>query len=254
MVGPNQGIAGTWHPAGTLPAPETGQRSVEIFYTPHPDDETLSMAPLIARATAAGARVIIVGMTDGDTSGALGSVNARLGSQTPPLTPQAFGQARTRELFEAAAALGVPRQDVFLAHLDAVSSDCGTLISVGEATDVMTIFSKRFPGATHVTMSFVDDRNLDHLACGEGLKELVASGGIRRAEWTVSRLWWSLPGPPQTWVLPADRAQREAIAAAARAYSVWDPSHHSYAIGLASVRPQFQALELDPRARIHAAP
>jgi LmbE family N-acetylglucosaminyl deacetylase len=260
FVAPNRGSDGTWHPIRALPAPETSHRPVDIFYTPHPDDETLSMSPLIARATAAGDRVLVVAMTDGITSSAIRDVNARLSHRaaivaTPPepLTKETFGQARARELLDAAKGLGVATDDVFFAHLDAATSDCGTNVSVGEASDVMTAVASRFPGATHVTMSFVAERNLDHLACGEALKELTASGVVLHAQWAVSRLWWALPSPLNHWVLPADPAQRNEIAAAARAYTHWDPAHQSYAIGGTSVPPQFQALLLDPRARIHAA-
>lgn len=255
---PDAGHVGTWHPAQPLPAPETHGHPLEIFYTPHPDDETLSMAPLITRAAAAGTRVIVVAMTDGTTTGAIRLVNERLAkSGRPakggfaPLTRAQIGQARDLELRRAARALGVAPGDVYFAHLDARTSDCGTAVSVGEARDVMTAMAKRFPGATHVTMSFAAERNTDHLACGFALRDLARARVVSDARWTVSRLWWSLQSPPSSWVLPGTRSERARIASAVAAYGLWDPAHLSYAIGMASVRPQFVAEELDPRARVH---
>lgn len=261
FVAPDPGRVGTWHPRRALPAPERAGRRVEIFYTPHPDDETLSMSPLIVRAASPGVRVIVVSMTDGITTGALRTINARLRrdawagtASSPPLAASTLGSARDHELFDAARALGVAAGDVFFAHLDAPKSDCGTWVSVGEAADVMKAFAKRFPGATHVTMSYVAERNLDHLACGAALRALANSRVIRHAEWTVSRLWWSLPSPPVHWVVPASVLQQREVATAARAYDLWDPAHQSYAIGEASVPSQFRALLLDPRALVHASP
>jgi LmbE family N-acetylglucosaminyl deacetylase len=197
-------------------------------------------------------RVIVVAMTDGRTSGAIKVINAHLARMAQPALTQAeLGAARIAEMRKATVALGVAPSDLVLAHLDAPKSDCGALVTVGEAHDVMAMMAARYPGAVQVTMSYAAERNLDHLACGQALRELTGSGTAGHSEWTISRLWWTLPGPPAHWVLPADALQRNEIYAAIAAYNLWDPEHLSYAIGANSVGAQFRAEQIDPRARVH---
>ena len=238
-----------WAPSDRLPAPE-GSRPVDVFYTPHPDDETLSMSTSITSAVRRGDRVILVALSDGGNTKARAAINQRLGPGTPPLTVDQVATARARELLDAAADLGVPPTDVVPAHLDAESSDCGAVITVAEAMAVMRAMAARFPGARHVTMSYVAERHPDHLDAGEALRRLVAARVITPAEWTVSRLWWGVAGPEGTWRIP-DPRDVERIRLAAGEYHRWDPAHGSYAVGWVSVPDQFAALGLDPRDRVH---
>jgi LmbE family N-acetylglucosaminyl deacetylase len=268
-------IAWTWHPASALPVPESRGRRVDVFYTPHPDDETLSMGVMIDAAVRRGDRVIVVSLTDGRTTGAANAINVRLaqlrvagavrtstpsaegtaaqpGGLSAPLALSAsqIAAARVGELRRAAADLGIAAQDVFLAHLDAPDSDGGELLTVVEATAVMRAFAAQFPAARHVTMSNVVERQLDHLAAGTSLRQLADAGVIASAAWTVSRLWWQQAGPPWTWVLPDDTG-RATVRRAAKEYLTWDPTHGEYAVGFYSVRNQFAALLADTRDRVH---
>ena len=269
-------MAWTWHPASALPVPESRGRRVDVFYTPHPDDETLSMGVMIDTAVRRGDRVIVVSLTDGRTTGAAKAINARLtqmraagavgtggprapGAATQPgghpaavvvLSPAQIAAARVGELRRATADLGIAAQDVFLAHLDAPDSDGGGLLTVVEATVVMRAFAAQFPAARHVTMSNVVERQLDHLAAGTSLRQLADAGVITSAEWTVSRLWWQQASPPWTWAQPDDTG-RATVRRAAKEYLTWNPTKGEYAVGFYSVRSQFAALLADTRDRVH---
>jgi LmbE family N-acetylglucosaminyl deacetylase len=272
MVG---STAWTWHPASALPVPESRGRRVDVFYTPHPDDETLSMGVMIDTAVRRGDRVIVVSLTDGRTTGAVKAINARLaqlrvadaertstptaaGAATQPgghpaavvLAAAQIATARVGELRRAAADLGIAAQDVFLAHLDAPDSDDGGLLTVVEATAVMRAFAAQFPTARHVTMSNLVERQLDHLAAGTSLRQLADAGVITSAEWAVSRLWWQQASPPWTWAQPDD-AGRATVRRAAKEYLTWNPERGEYAVGFYSVRSQFAALLADTRNRVH---
>ncbi|MDQ1290050.1 MAG: hypothetical protein QG622_3616 [Actinomycetota bacterium] len=245
-----------WRPATPLPEPEVRGRPTDIFYTPHPDDETLSMGVLIAAATQRGDRVIVVGLSDGRTTGAMRSVDDRLARPGPwtthVLTQDGIAAARVGELRRAVADLGVMPENVFLAHLDAPGTDGGSTVTVAEAQQVMRAFAERFPGATHLTMSFVAERQLDHLDSGVALKNLRDAGVVRSARWAVSRLWWTAASPAWSWVRPGTVALQR-VRRALREYRVWNPELGEYAIGFTSVRSQFLAQAQDTRDRVHGA-
>ncbi|HEY6795477.1 MAG TPA: PIG-L family deacetylase [Kineosporiaceae bacterium] len=252
--GPVEGSATwSWTPPATLPGLSADARRVDVFYTPHPDDETLSMGVLIAAATSRGDRVIVVCLTDGRTSGAIRDINARLAADhdAPALTADDLGQARDGELRRATGALGVHPDDVVLAHLDAPGSDGGAIVTVAEAEQVVRFFAARYPGATHTTMSDVAERQQDHLDAGVALHRLLDAHVVTSAQWTVSRLWWSLPGPRWTWALPSTPAERESVRRAGIEYQTWDPRDREFAVGFYSVRWQFAALGRDVRDRVH---
>ncbi len=89
-------------PADALP-------SVLLVLAPHPDDDVLGCSLLMRRVTAAGAKVIVVWLTDGGAShGALG-----------PADRQRLTERRREEALAGVAALGVTPQHVeFLNYPD----------------------------------------------------------------------------------------------------------------------------------------
>ena len=263
----NAGDPATRWVGDALPAPPDGRPTV-IFYTPHPDDETLSAGVVLAEAAAKGDRVIIVALTDGADTRAILAVNRRLDMQFRaahansdsgfvPLTPSDIGAARLRELRASAGALGVSPTDVYAAHLDALGSDCAGMVSVHEADQVMRAFAARFPDATHITMSYDAERQQDHLAAGVALRALRLAGLVTHARWVVSRLWWALPSPRWRWVQASGAGDHQpmriatALRAAAGAYEQWNPARGQYDVGGTSVHGQFAALLLDERDREH---
>lgn len=261
-VRPDPGNPDTRWVGAPLPAPEpAGGRHVDIFYSPHPDDETLSAGVLLASDVRRGDRVIVVALTDGGDTRARVAINARLaalGATTrmpgaTALTAADVGRARLAELRRATRQLGVQPSDVYAAHLDAPRSDCGSIVSVHEADQVERAFAARFPGATHITMSYDAERQQDHLAAGVALRHLLRAHVVTSAQWVVSRLWWTLPCPQWRWVTPDSPTVRLSVLRAASEYERWDPARQQYAVGLYSVREQFLALQRDQRDRLHGA-
>jgi LmbE family N-acetylglucosaminyl deacetylase len=235
-----------WSPAAPLPARDPSAAGVLVVYTPHPDDETLSMGVLVAAAVRRHEQVVVVALTDGTTTRA-DAVDGEV------LTHAEVGASRDSELLRAMAAYGVPASDVVFAHLDAPDSDCGALVTVSEARAVMRTVATQYPDATNVTMSWTAERNQDHLDAGIALRELVEQHVVRRALWAISRMWWTVPSPSAAWVTATDPRDIAAVRRAAAAYGIWDPRLGEYAIGLRSVTVQFRALALDPRDRVHGA-
>lgn len=242
-------LAGSgWAPPAPLPAAAPPGRHVLVVLSPHPDDETLSFGVWIADAVTKGHRVIVVSLTDGRSTGAIRTVSNRLGHT---LTRDEIAAARARELQQAAAQLGVAPADVYRAQLDGETTPGGSRVTAAEASAVVRAFAGQFPQATFATMSWTADRQPDHLNAGRALHDAAVHGVVREARFAVSRLWWGLPAPTVTDVVPASAAVRARVRAAAQAYGLWDPAHRRYSVGWLSVRHQFSELAVDPRTRLH---
>jgi LmbE family N-acetylglucosaminyl deacetylase len=240
-----------WAAPAPLPAGSPPDRHVLVVLSPHPDDETLSFGVWIAEAAARGDRVIVISLTDGRSTGAIETVSTRLGRD---LTRDDIAEARIRELQQAAVQLGVAPSDVYRARLDADGTPGGSRVTVPEAAAVIRAFAARFPQATFATMSWIAEKHPDHLDAGQALHEAVLAGTVHDARFAISRLWWNLPAPNETDVVPTSAAVRAKVAAAAEAYELWDPSHQRYSVGWLSVRHQFTSLIADPRTRLHGLP
>jgi LmbE family N-acetylglucosaminyl deacetylase len=230
------------------PDERSAGRHVLVVLSPHPDDETLSFGVWIADAVTRGDRVVVVCLTDGRSTGAIRTVSNRLGRA---LTRDEIADARVRELQQATALLGAAPADVYRAHLDGEASPGGSRVTVDEVNAVIRAFAVQFPQATFATMSWTAERHPDHLNAGRALRDAVTQGVVQDARFAVSRLWWGLPTPTVTDVVPASSAVRARVRAAAQAYELWDPAHRRYSVGWLSVRHQFSALAADPRTRLH---
>ena len=219
-----------------------------IFYTPHPDDETLSMSVLIANHARVGRKVHVVLLSDGRTSGALAAVNARLARQKlPALTLAQFGAGRVRELRAACARLGVAAGNV---HVENVADT----LTVANTQPVIRRYQARFPDAGHYTMSWTDPFG-DHGNVGKALRQLQRADptAFFDTRWVVYRIHWGEKavrdlGP---WWARPDAVVRSRILAAIAEYGVWNPAAGRYRIGFYSVISQFNALRADVRDLVH---
>jgi LmbE family N-acetylglucosaminyl deacetylase len=232
-------------------APSSRPDREVIFYSPHPDDETLSMSVLIASHVLAGRAVHVVLLSDGRTSNAYPLVNARLVAEhRTPLTRAQFGAARVRELRAAVAAMGVPAADV---HLETVPD----AMTVADLTPVIQRYRARYPAAGHYTMSWTDTF-APHAHLGEALRRLAVAHphDYPDTRWAVSRLHWHEPAVRalKPWSTTGSAKARSRVRSAAAAYGVWAPGRGRYRIGYTSVQPQFRALVADPRCLVHGPP
>ncbi len=154
-----------------------GQRSALVL-APHPDDETLGCGATILRKVAAGTRVTIAVVTDGQHS-----------HDSPYLPPARLAALRRVEMSEAARRLGLTDADVVWGgfvdgelrhHLDDV------------LTFVAGLLTSLRPDEVYVTSA--DEPHPDHAALGQAARRAVsaADGPVRLWEYPVW-LWGSWP-------------------------------------------------------------
>lgn len=219
-----------------------------VFYSPHPDDETLSMGSAIVDAIETGTRLHVVLMSHGISAGAFDRVNNRLvWDGRPPVSREEFGLARVREFRDACGALGIPAGNVHVEHLDGGYTPAS-------AAALMARYAAAYPTAMHATMSWTDHLG-EHAYCGAALRGLAQRKAVADAVWCISRLYWTDPGlrgalDPQI-LEPRGPATVAKVRTAADRYALWRPDDGRYAVGMASVGDQFHRLRGDVRVLFH---
>jgi len=239
-----------------------------IFYSPHPDDETLNMGITIAEHVAAGRDTHVVLMTHGRVTGALDAINGVTLSgywkvmHNPtqegysPLTKSDLEQARIREFHHACAQLGVPSANRHIEYLDDPSSTGGESITKNEAKAVIEYYIDQDPEADHFTLSY-HDIHPDHAAVGQALLELYNDGeidyNVRFLISMATRLDYESKNktPPGWKDTPTDGTITNKLVNACRCYAAWAPTVGSFAVGYHSVAGQFDKLLQNPYHYIH---
>jgi LmbE family N-acetylglucosaminyl deacetylase/CelD/BcsL family acetyltransferase involved in cellulose biosynthesis len=207
-----------------------------IWYIPHPDDETIFMGGSINMNR--DRRNILVVLTSGGASAALDLVNRKVKN---PLDRSRFMEARLRELTAAAEALGVPARDIITLDLP----DGG--VEVDDVHRVVSDMARRFPRASHRTLSYLDPHR-DHANAGEALRKAYESG-------VVKYCLFHLPIPYVDGDLGSavhlDGRALAAKRAALGEYEVWRPRQGRYAIGAHSVKKLLKHQSETPTERVH---
>jgi LmbE family N-acetylglucosaminyl deacetylase len=207
-------------------------KNTAIFYSPHPDDEVLSMGAGIINALNKYDRVIVVLLTKGKDSQARYPINDRLqrdGYQTMDI--ESFGEARVREFTNSVQTLGVKGENVVIYDLPD-----GHLKSADVQRIIME-FENMYPNAVHNTMSYRDP-HADHAAAGNSLKELKDSNFVKKAIFYVP-IQEREQMKPFSSITAIPAKDKEKYQRALHAYKVWDPENGSYSIGIYSVPTYF---------------
>lgn len=257
----------TAQPAAPKPEPSN---NVVIYFSPHADDEVLTMGIPIINDIRAGKEVYLVLMSPGSHSFARERINgaydkesniAKLAGKKLKdnlykvyhnpykehykdgwLTRQKFGDARLREFYLSAAAFGIPRDRVRVYNV------VNDHFKYDQVRAIMESYAKRFPDATFKTMS-VYDVHPDHAMCGRVLDDLlrehIIKHGVRYLSITTDRIMKVKVANSHKVFLhhPADRI---ILFRAMHAYNIWKPREGFYAIGFHSVPIEFNLLRLKP--------
>lgn len=147
--------------------PPSAEASVVVFWSPHPDDESLGMGQAIARYVRAGWTVYVGLLTDGEDSREyLGWYRAHpawwrdLNGNGIKGDKEDFGLERQAEFERATARLGVPRKN--LIFVDELTRGAKTekqldVVLAREMARLTREFQSAHPGALQVTtMKYVD--------------------------------------------------------------------------------------------------
>jgi len=208
-----------------------------VFFIPHQDDETLTMAADIRASFVAGGQVVIVLVTDGSASQ---SRNVMCTNKGVCLTVPEFVIARNAEQFAAIQHLAPGAQIFYENYKD------GTLTQA-QATTVISKYVSLFPNGSYRTMSWLDEHP-DHIALGQALRTMTNAGLVPNgaSQFEQFRGYWDIMPIDGIFVAPDNT-----MAAAYDEYYYWNPPIGRYAIGSQSVPTFFDAARLDSRSKLH---
>ncbi|WP_210469951.1 PIG-L deacetylase family protein [Sporosarcina sp. 6E9] len=214
-----------------------------IYYSPHADDEVLSMGSGILHNLALGKEVIVVLLSKGLASNAINIVNEKLEKEGhSPITPEEFGQARVEEFRNSVTSLGVSEDNIYIYDLDD-----GQFTS-NDVASIINDFVDKYPNALHNAMSY-NDPHSDHAATGQAVSELIENGDIQHGLYYLPIQEHNNMDFEGVYTVPEDRV--DAFEQALKAYGKWSPEDKSYSIGYLSVRNYFELAEKSLEGRWH---
>lgn len=235
-----------------------------VIYSPHPDDETLSLGMAIAEYVQSGFEVHLVLLSQGKTTKAIDSINGNVDINTSvasafkgrhipalegysALTQDQIGAARIREFQAAAGLLRIP-----LSQIHTQETYDGDLFTIENIKKIMTGYAEMFPKAMHMTMSTIDIHP-QHRVAGEALrlvsleKNIASSYAVSRTTWKrllKRKLVYPASIPELHWIKPIPH-NSNSVLNATLPYCAWNPYNGSFAIGYTSVTNQFENLRTE---------
>jgi LmbE family N-acetylglucosaminyl deacetylase len=190
-----------------------------VVVAPHPDDEILGVGGLMALAAAAGIRITVVAVTDGEASY----------PNSAALPTQTLAELRPDELRSALHELGITPRIVQLGLPDGRVT--------GYEDDLTTMLTEEFaqnPSGTWCAGPWRGDGHPDHDATGRACERACRQTRTRFVEYPVWMWHWAHPGDTAVpW-------------SAARTVRLPIPIRHAKALAVSRFRSQLDAPPDDP--------
>ena len=226
-----------------------------LFFTPHQDDETLSMgSAIIEHVEKSDTHVILC--TDGSKSIIRkvlddgGSCSYHIKDvHKYSLSESEFSKDRDEEFKDSCEAMGVKESNI---HIEDNRAHDGEL-SKEKAREIILKYLEEYPDAKVKTVTPFKASGIheDHRALGEAALELYKEGKIKDLRFYVEPYDFKKVNPNvEVWkVLPS---QEEKLLSAMNAYKKWNPESGHYAIGYHSVKSHFDELAINKIQYVHA--
>ncbi len=139
------------------------EKETVIFYSPHADDEVLSMGASIIQAVEKDKNVIVILLSKGLATQAFYKVNNKLKQEgKTALVLDEFGDARVNEFKASVKAMGIEDDNILVYNLP----DGHFTIDI--VKPILLKMEEKYPGAEHHVMTFKDPHP-DHKATGDCL-------------------------------------------------------------------------------------
>ena len=234
---------------------------VVLFFSPHQDDELLTLGAYAQHVMSKGADAHVILCSDGAKSCVRQvledgqSCSKHEGSHDYCLDEAAFSDARDWEYLASCQATGYRPSRI---HFTPKRAADGSL-SKEEALDIIQRYLDVFPEAEVCTISpFVgESQHRDHRHLGEAAVELWRKGRIRHLNLFVEpyclEAFRSENPDIKLSRVTAGGSDKAGLANAISQYCFWDPGVGRYAIGYHSVTVEFDAFMKEPASYWHTA-
>jgi LmbE family N-acetylglucosaminyl deacetylase len=221
------------------------KKIIDIYYIPHPDDETLSMGIAIADSVYKGHEVYLILLSQGFDSNVRNIINGKEFCKwhkkyhSPKkegykqLSYYEFGMLRQKEFLNAALDLGVSQKKIRI---------CNFLNGKFNELDIEKIvleYEKKYPNAFHNTTSFYD-YNKTHKKLAKTLLRLYKLSKIKHVKFYLSPDKWS----KTKGILQSNSHINRRVVKGISAYCTWNPTKLSYALGYHSVEVLFRLVRI----------
>jgi LmbE family N-acetylglucosaminyl deacetylase len=220
------------------------KKIIEIYYIPHPDDETLSMGVAIANSIYKGNEVHLILLSQGFDSDTINIINGKefckwhkkrhnpVKEGYNLLSYYEFGMSRQKEFLNASMDLGVSKKNIHICNFYKGN------FSDMDVKKIVLKYEKMYPNALHNTTSFYD-YNKTHKKIAEILCKLYKYNKIKYVKFYISpNKWRKLKG-----IVVLNPNINSRVRKSISDYSTWEPKKSSYAIGYHSVGNQFKIVQ-----------
>jgi LmbE family N-acetylglucosaminyl deacetylase len=164
----------SWAELRRLPVAEPAAWPSVVVVAAHPDDEVLGAGGTMAILAAAGARLRLIAITDGEAS-------------HPGADPAAVARIRTAESAAALALLGLPGLDVIRLR----RPDTGLK---GRQDELRDLLREHCAGFDVCLAPYQDDGHADHEAAGRAARSAAHGTGRHVLTYPVWMWHWATPG------------------------------------------------------------
>jgi LmbE family N-acetylglucosaminyl deacetylase len=177
----------SWPALRQLPPAEPLAWSSAVVVAAHPDDEVLGAGGLLAMLAAAGARLRLIAVTDGEAS-------------HPDADPALIARVRTAETAKALEILGV-------GGIEVIRLGFGDTAVAGREEELASILAEQCAGFGVCLAPWEGDGHADHEAAGRAARRAarLAPGCPGALAYPVWMWHWAAPGDPR---VPWHRACR----------------------------------------------
>ena len=218
---------------------------VAVFYSPHQDDELLTMGVGIMTHIKAGNDVHVVLYTDGAASKVISTVNQKRNKAGfTSLSVAQFSKSRNDEFYRSVVALGVKPSNIHFEYL----KDGATKVS--DIKNVMLKYEKNYPNARHKAFSYIDNHP-DHANGGKALFELYKEGKIKDARFYLQDDEFKAKKVKTFLSDNYDKSFYPKLKQAADSYMIFNPAKGYNQIGYTSVKASFDIFLKNPQSRYH---
>jgi LmbE family N-acetylglucosaminyl deacetylase len=226
---------------------------IDLYYIPHPDDETLSMGVAIADSVYNGNEVHLILLSNGKDSNTRDQINGvkfcRLHNKYhvpsiegyKPLTMKMFGRLRVKEFINAAIALGVQKKNIDICNFN------DSKFKEEDISRIALKYAKSYPNSRCNTTSYYDNHR-SHKKIAITLYGLYKQDKIKVVRFFISpSKWGDIKG-----IVISNPKLKDIIIKSISNYSIWNPQESLYAIGYHSVGYLFEMVKKQLVSKYHS--
>lgn len=228
---------------------------VTLFFSPHQDDEILSMGIGILESLKTD-DVHLILCTDGSKSSVRKALNNKricpfhFGIHKYNLSKEEFTNARDREFINSCKILGIKEDNIHIHKNRTIDGE----LSIEKSKEIVKYYLDKYKGAKvrTITPFGCREQHEDHKNLGQACLDLYKENIITNLEFYIEPYFYKEFLEINNIVIETKKAHdKEKIKKAAASYKLWKPKEGRYSIGYHSTRRYFDSFNKNPLSYVH---